>query len=90
MKTCKPIVLTAIVLGLVTSSAFAQMKAPEAATGSKAGSTAKFDALDADKDGHLSRNEAERSKGLPEAFDQADANKDGKLDAAEFEAIQKR
>jgi|WetSurMetagenome_2_1015567.scaffolds.fasta_scaffold1453300_1 hypothetical protein len=90
MKTFQPIVVTAVVLGLAASSAFAQIKSSEAATGAKAGSTAKFDALDADKDGYVNRNEAERSKGLPEVFDQADANKDGKLDAAEFEAIQKR
>ncbi|MGB0128123.1 MAG: hypothetical protein WBP72_10820 [Rhodocyclaceae bacterium] len=90
MNTFRPIVLTAIVLGLATSSALAQIKSSEAAPGGKGSSTAKFDALDADKDGYVSRTEAERAKGLPEAFDQADASKDGKLDAAEFEAIQKR
>jgi hypothetical protein len=40
--------------------------------------------LDADKDGMISKTEADKMKGLSEIFDTADESKDGKLDAAEL------
>jgi hyperosmotically inducible protein len=54
---------------------------------------AKFDALDKNKDGLLSRDEVKGLRNYGQAFDAADANKDGKLDRAEFtnaEAIHDR
>ena len=54
---------------------------------------AKFDALDKNKDGLLTRDEIKSLRNYATAFDAADANKDGKLDRGEFinaEAIHDR
>ena len=54
---------------------------------------AKFDTLDKNKDGLLSRDEVKALRDYGMAFDKADANKDGKLDRDEFtnaEAIHDR
>ena len=40
--------------------------------------------LDRDKDGTVSKTEAEKIPGLSEQFDVADKNKDGVLDSAEL------
>lgn len=45
---------------------------------------AKFDALDKNKDGVLTRDEVKGLRSYGTAFDAGDANKDGKLDRAEF------
>jgi hypothetical protein len=53
----------------------------------------KFDKLDKNRDGYLSRDEVRSLRDYGKAFDQADENKDGKLDRSEFvkaEAIHDR
>lgn len=45
-----------------------------------------FVQLDTDKDGFVSKAEAEKHKDLSAAFAKADANADGKLDPNEFSA----
>ena len=53
----------------------------------------KFDKLDRNRDGYLSRDEVRSLHDYDKAFEQADQNKDGKLDRAEFvkaEAIHDR
>jgi hyperosmotically inducible protein len=44
----------------------------------------RFNKLDADRDGYLSREEAGKVRGFDKAFSEADDNRDGKLDTAEF------
>jgi hyperosmotically inducible protein len=44
----------------------------------------RFNKLDTDRDGYLSREEAGKVRGFDKAFSEADDNRDGKLDAAEF------
>jgi len=56
-------------------------------------SNPKFDQLDKNRDGLISRDEVRHIRDYTRAFDQADTNKDGKLDRAEFvtaEAIHDR
>lgn len=53
----------------------------------------KFDKLDKNRDGYVSRDEVRSLRDYGKAFEQADANKDGKLDRGEFvkaEAIHDR
>lgn len=53
-----------------------------------AGSVEKnFTALDADKDGFISKEEAQKEVNLDAVFDHADANGDGKLDLQEYAAV---
>jgi len=44
----------------------------------------RFNKLDTDRDGYLSREEAGKVRGFDKSFSEADDNRDGKLDAAEF------
>jgi hypothetical protein len=46
--------------------------------------TAMFKKADVNGDGKLTRDEADKVKGLPERFDAMDKNKDGMLDFVEF------
>ena len=46
--------------------------------------TPAFEAVDADKDGKITRQEASAFSALEVTFDSADANKDGTLDADEL------
>jgi Ca2+-binding EF-hand superfamily protein len=43
-----------------------------------------FTALDANKDGKISKTEAQKNAAVMQAFDQADKNKDGSLSKDEF------
>lgn len=45
-----------------------------------------FAALDANKDGKVTKAEAQKNTAVAQMFDQADKNKDGSLSKAEFEA----
>ena len=81
----------AVTLALAACAALCA--APLALAGDSSASNAKFQSLDKNKDGFLTRDEV---RGIPDygkAFDQADDNKDGKLDSGEFlkaEAIHDR
>lgn len=66
---------------------------PATAADSAKGDNAKFDQLDKNRDGMLTREEVRHIRDYARAFLEADANKDGKLDRAEFvtaEAIHDR
>ncbi|NIP73585.1 MAG: hypothetical protein GWO16_11385 [Gammaproteobacteria bacterium] len=47
-----------------------------------------FQDLDADSDGQISREEAEKLPSLQNKFDSADANRDGSVSSAEFAAFE--
>ena len=73
----------------VAALAFAISAAFAAATASAADPVgnlpnAKFDKLDNNKDGLVTRDEVKHLRSYGKAFDAADANKDGKLDRDEF------
>lgn len=72
----------------ITPAQGSQPAAPGPAAGVGGGgpdaTSARFQALDANADGYVTRQEAVRMKGLAERFDGADANKDGRLDPGEF------
>jgi hypothetical protein len=63
---------------------------PGSATSSKAGApgsaSAAFKELDANKDGHISRDEAKRLKAVSDRFTELDLNRDGKLSQIELDA----
>lgn len=67
---------------------------PAFAGDATASGNAKFQSLDKNKDGFLTKDEVQGIRGdYSKAFDEADANKDGKLDPGEFlkaEAIHER
>ena len=67
---------------------------PALAADAAASGNAKFQSLDKNKDGFLTKDEVRDIRGdYGKAFDEADANKDGKLDQGEFlkaEAIHER
>ncbi len=50
----------------------------------------KFEALDSNRDGFISRAEAKKSDSLDHSFNQADTNKDGKLSRKEYQAFSDR
>ncbi|HTQ77866.1 MAG TPA: BON domain-containing protein [Burkholderiales bacterium] len=72
--------ISTIALAAAAAFAFAPSLAA-AAEPAQTSSDARFQQLDRNHDGFLSRGEL---KGYGKAFDEADANKDGKLDAGEF------
>ena len=63
---------------VVTGAALAPAMAQDAAL--------VFTALDANKDGKVSKAEAQKNPAVAQMFDQADKNKDGSLSKDEFEA----
>lgn len=92
MKTMPLLVLASA--ALASTLAFAQTKPQPQAQSTTAQSGTRMQhrgggmmALDTDKDGRISRAEAEAGKGeLGKRFDQLDVNKDGYLDKADREA----
>jgi osmotically-inducible protein OsmY len=88
----KEIVMThkiaSIALAVSAALACAQLGAAEPAKNTAAdvnnSANPKFEKLDANKDGALSKEEVRGIRDYGKAFDAADGNKDGKLDRAEF------
>lgn len=81
------ILVAAIAMTVAYAPAFAADKTPthhrhHSADASTAPAT--FEALDANKDGAISKVEAERNTGLKDAFATLDADKNGKLNKEEF------
>ena len=70
-------------LALAVSAAFAAALVA-AADANERMPNAKFDALDKNKDGFVTRDEIKGLRTYGTAFDAGDANKDGKLDRGEF------
>ena len=62
-----------LALALFAASAFAAMP--------------KFESLDANGDGQISREEAKASDSLMAVFETADVNQDGQLDKTEYDAL---
>jgi Ca2+-binding EF-hand superfamily protein len=67
-------VAVAAVVGIQLAAAEDKPKSPDP----------KFDKLDKNRDGYVSRDEVRSLRDYGKAFDQADENKDGKLDRGEF------
>lgn len=75
-------------MSLASGAVLAQQAAPkQPAADMKAAIEDKFRQLDADGDGVISQQEADKMKGLVERFQAADKNQDGKLDRGEFTAV---
>jgi Ca2+-binding EF-hand superfamily protein len=72
----KPLLAIATV-ALLSSTAFAQNATPPSLSSA-------FDALDADKDSKINRQESQSSPVVAQSFAQADANSDGALTREEF------
>lgn len=77
-----PLMLVALV-ALIAAATFGH-----AARDMPAESNARFEQLDADRDGYVSRDEAKALEGFEAAFDRVDDDQDGKLDAEEFAQAQ--
>jgi hypothetical protein len=60
---------------------------PLAAAAGFAFAAASFNDLDKDKDGYVSKVEAQKDRSIEQGFMAADKNRDGKLDRAEFAAL---
>ena len=73
------------VLSLAAPFAYAETPAGGAATES---TSVSFTQVDSDRDGMISKQEAQSFAAVEVVFDDADANKDGALDNQEFSGIQ--
>ena len=84
----------AVAIALATSAALLAAPIATAADDAPKSGNAKFNSLDKNSDGFLTRDEVRGIRGdYGKAFEQADDNKDGKLDVGEFlkaEAIHER
>jgi hyperosmotically inducible periplasmic protein len=84
----------AVMIALASSAALLPALFADAADNAPQQGNAKFQRLDKNKDGFLTRDEVRAIRGdYDKAFDEADDNKDGKLDPGEFlkaEAIHER
>ncbi|MBI2320310.1 MAG: BON domain-containing protein [Betaproteobacteria bacterium] len=82
-----------VYVGLVAAAALATSAAWAAEVSPTMSVEAKFQVLDTNHDGFVSKDEVKRYRGYGKAFDEADQNRDGKLNAEEFvksEAIYQR
>lgn len=86
MSFDKPLAVSVAVLALVAAHALAQ-KSADSSPPTQQEIVARFDRLDTNHDGILSRSEVSTMPGLSEIFDRSDTNKDGKLDIAEFQTV---
>ncbi len=64
-----------------------QPAAPATSADNKSAVQAKFDALDANHDGYIDKQEAAVSKTLANEFAKLDTNKDNKLSLMEFQSV---
>lgn len=64
-----------------------QPATPAPSTDTKSAAQAKFDALDANHDGYIDKQEAAVSKPLANEFAKLDTNKDNKLSLMEFQSV---
>jgi len=87
-ETCSVALITAFVIG-TAPFARAQGSAPAAPStqgnSGDAGSAAAFARADKNKDGKLSREEAQALQAVAQRFDQIDADGDGAISRAEFD-----
>jgi hypothetical protein len=72
------------VAGIFALPAAAAMAAPD-----EAGSSARFESLDRNADGFVSRDEAKDAEELHTRFSELDVNNDGKLTRDEYTALQR-
>jgi hyperosmotically inducible periplasmic protein len=77
-------VLRLICIVPATVVAVAALAAPAAAAAGTGTYPDKFQLLDTNRDGFISRSEVKRYQGYGTAFDEADENHDGRLDRDEF------
>lgn len=64
-----------------------QPATPAPSTDTKSAAQTKFDALDANHDGYIDKQEAAVSKPLANEFARIDSNKDNKLSLIEFQSV---
>jgi len=67
--------------------AMSQPASPTTSTDSRSAAQTKFDALDANHDGYIDKQEAAVSKPLANEFAKLDSNKDSKLSLMEFQSV---
>jgi EF hand len=81
--------LTIPFVAFAQSTATPSVPAPKTERAPKPAKGERFGALDANKDGFISRDEAKARPNLAKNFDQLDANRDGKLSKQELAAAKK-
>lgn len=83
MRT-RPALLAIVSLSLLGSDAVARQAFPQPTPEQRQAMQARWDALDRDRDGYLSRAEAAGTPALSGRFDQVDANHDARLSQQEL------